>query len=79
MSGGLCLVCGMVSGRCPHDLPEAEELALCEFRLFAGSYYEPPEYCDEPIEPGAEYCPRHEEATIEPDYDAINKDRRLGL
>lgn len=36
-----------------------KNIDTCAAMLYAGTYYDQPEYCDELAEPGREFCPLH--------------------
>jgi hypothetical protein len=44
------------------------EPVKCEYQVFAGSYFDPPEWCPNDAVEGEEFCPDH--MPFEPDPDA---------
>lgn len=53
-----------------------DEVEKCAYEMFPKTYYAPAEYCENPVEFGAEYCTDHDPDWNEPDWDSYRKDWR---
>lgn len=44
----------------PFEEDEEEPVRYCEAETFRGTYYDPPEFCEEEALPGSDYCEGHD-------------------
>jgi hypothetical protein len=62
IGGAQCLICpGDEERAWRHPFTEKDaEPELCPWEVYIGSLETPPEPCDLEVEPGDEYCPKHQ-------------------